>query len=338
MSGRAPDPDPGPEPERRAALLAAKLRVLAATGAGAPGDAETATFPGGAALHAGGRGWVLAEDRPQRALGPALAWARRNGVSDLQLLAAGAAGLLARRAALFRVPPRVWAIEGTGLVAAVPAPLDPPARLDPRAAALAEVIAGAGADPVVERGVLVGEVAGLEVARVVVEADEVRLQVGVGRHDREAFQQLHGDRPTAEALAGVVATVRRHRVEATRPHPLHRLAAERALRARIIARPGLVGAAHLVPVDPPVARTNLKEPVPAVAGGTDPAGRPMVVVTSVGIDLDLVPFAADARLADGRGARLVLAVPARDAHPITRELAGALVEPAEVVTVERSVP
>ncbi len=326
--------EPGLDPERRAALLAAKLRALA----GVPSEAEAATFPGGAALRAGRRGWVLAEDRPERALGPALAWARRSGVDELDLIAAGAAGLLARRAALFRVPPRVWRIGGTSLVPAEPAPVDAPAHLDPRAAALAEVIAGAGAEPIVERGVLVGEVDGLEVARVVVEGAGVRLEVGVGRHDREAFQQLHGDRPTPEALAGVVTTVRRHRVEGTRSHPLHRLAAERALRARVIAEPALVGAAHLAPIDPPVARTNLKEPVPAVAGGTDGGGRPVVVVTSVGIDLDLVPFAADARLADGRGARLVLAVPARDAHPVTRELAAALMEPAEVVTVERSVP
>ena len=56
----------------------------------------------------------------------------------------------------------------------------------------------------------------------------------------------------------------------------------------------------------------------------------MVVVTSTGIDLDLVPTAADLRLAHAPGARLVLAVPERDAHPVTRRLAGELVEPAEV--------
>jgi hypothetical protein len=51
----------------------------------------------------------------------------------------------------------------------------------------------------------------------------------------------------------------------------------------------------------------------------------------VGIDLDLVPTAADVRLAAGLpGARLVLAVPERDDHPVTRALAAMLTEPAEV--------
>ncbi|MCU1485234.1 MAG: hypothetical protein JWN67_1980, partial [Actinomycetia bacterium] len=68
--------------------------------------------------------------------------------------------------------------------------------------------------------------------------------------------------------------------------------------------------------------------------GIDAEGRPVVVVASVGVDLDLVPAAADARLADGRGARLVLAVAERDAHPVTRALAAALADPAEIVTVD----
>ena len=59
----------------------------------------------------------------------------------------------------------------------------------------------------------------------------------------------------------------------------------------------------------------------------------MVVVCSVGIDLDLVPSAADARLALDPAARLLLALPERDVHPVTRRLAARLVEPAEIVAV-----
>jgi len=52
-----------------------------------------------------------------------------------------------------------------------------------------------------------------------------------------------------------------------------------------------------------------------------------------------VPFAADARdeLA-GPDARLVLAVPEGDDHPVTRELAARLAVPAEVVPVPAPVP
>jgi hypothetical protein len=60
-----------------------------------------------------------------------------------------------------------------------------------------------------------------------------------------------------------------------------------------------------------------------------------VVVFSVGIDLDLVPAAADARLALDPDARLLLVVPERDEHPTTRALASSLRAPAEIVTVSR---
>jgi len=74
--------------------------------------------------------------------------------------------------------------------------------------------------------------------------------------------------------------------------------------------------------------------VPCVAVGVDGDGAAMVVACSVGIDLDLVPFAADGREALGLGdARLVLAVPERDDHPVTRALAARLRNPAVVVPV-----
>jgi hypothetical protein len=59
------------------------------------------------------------------------------------------------------------------------------------------------------------------------------------------------------------------------------------------------------------------------------------VVASTGIDLDLVPTAADVRAREAPAARLVLAVPPRDASPVTRDLAGALRVPAEVAEVDR---
>ena len=84
---------------------------------------------------------------------------------------------------------------------------------------------------------------------------------------------------------------------------------------------------------PVVEAPDLRTPWPAPATGVDDRGEPLVVVCSVGVDLDLVPAAADARLQDGRDARLVLAVAARDAHAITVALAAALERPADVVAV-----
>ncbi len=75
-----------------------------------------------------------------------------------------------------------------------------------------------------------------------------------------------------------------------------------------------------------------------------PTGGLVVAVCSVGVDLDLIPYAADARLAAeasvpdvGRTpSRLVVVTPARDRINVTRELAGLLRRPAEFVSIYRS--
>jgi hypothetical protein len=191
-----------------------------------------------------------------------------------------------------------------------------------------------GAEPVVEHGVLTGEVLGLEVARVVADGPGPRLEVGVGSQDRRAQLLLRPDRSLVEALDDAVSAVRQWRSTEAGSHPAWSLAAERWLRAVVVTRPDLVGAAHLVPVQPPLPRGDLRLRSPAPAAGVDLDGRPVLVVCSTGIDLDLVPTAADARLADGReDVRLVLAVPAGDDHPVTREMAAALRRPAELVPV-----
>lgn len=261
--------------------------------------------------------------------------ARNAGISGpVNIVTEDCAGLLARRASQFADPPVVWFTVGATLEQARPEPVLPPPPLDPRVADFAAQIVAAGADPVVEHGRLVGEVHGLEVARVVVGDDGPRLEIGVGRFDREANALLGGT-----DLAGVVELVRRHRRLDAETHPLKLLARSRWLRAELLADPGLVGADHLAPLAPTVEPPDLRTPWPAPAVGIDRDGAPVVVVASVGVDLDLVPAAADARLAafpetGGRGARLLLAVPPRDAHPVTVALAAALARPAEVVPVD----
>jgi hypothetical protein len=325
--------------ERRARLQSAKLAALVtgATGAAAS-EIRPGTFPGGAALVDGdGRAWVLVEDQGERALGPALAWARQQGATGLDVVVSGdavpAAGVLARRASLFATAPRVWEVAGRDLVAVAPAPLPVEPPLDHRLRSFSRMVAAAGADPVVEHGRLIGEVSGLEVVRVEVVGDAPVVEIGVGRFDREAHALVSHNRPTEEALADVVTLVRRHRRPDAPHHPLKRLAAARWLRSRVVAHPSLVGADHLAPVPPVSPPPDLRTAWPAPAAGVDIEGGPLVVVCSTGVDLDLVPTAAEARLADGRDARLLLAVAPRDDHPVTRALAGSLLEPAEIVHV-----
>jgi hypothetical protein len=266
-------------------------------------------------------------------LGGALAWALRRSVTELALLVEAdhtTVSVLSRRATAFALPVSVWRVEGRDVVAATPAHFSPPLPLPDGAMAFVDLIRACGAEAVVEHGVLTGEVLGLEVARVIGD----RLEVGVGSQDRKAQLLLRPDRPVGEALTAAVAAVREWRTPGALTHPAATLASERWLRASVVARPGLVGAAYLAPVAPTVPRRHLQEPAPAAAAGVDGAGRPLLVVCSTGVDLDLVPAAADARLADGRDAvRLVLAVPPGDDYRVTRELAAALRQPAEVVTV-----
>jgi hypothetical protein len=231
---------------------------------------------------------------------------------------------------MIAMPVRVSHLEGRALLDAVAEPLPVRADVpDGHLAFEAEIVAG-GAVPVVEHGVLSGEVAGLEVCRVVTDPDTgaVRLEVGVGAHDREAFQLLHGDRPAAEALADVVTFVSRHRIGEA-PHPLQQLAASRLLRHRVVARPQLLGLGRLTPVAPPLPRANLKDEVPCVA--YSPADDTLVVFTS-GIDLDAVSYACDALLAHPAGACIV-AAPARDVIDIQHRLAALVRTPTRVAGI-----
>lgn len=320
------------DPERRSALLGLKLAALVKDHAGTAQIAAS-TLPGGAALTRLGEAWVLADDKPHRILGPALVWASRQSTSGpLNILVESGAGIVARRAAAFTGDIRIWSVHGRALARAVAVPHSPAPPVAAEVLALSDDLAAAGADPVCEWGVLVGEVAGLEVCRAVVSAETgaATLAVGVGAHDREAFAMLHGDRPPLVALQGVVQAVAPHRQPGAAPHALNRIATERLLRARLIEQPDIIGASALFVADPPVARANVKDSVPCVATGTDLSGQAITVVCSVGIDLDLVPFAADARLR--HGGRLVVVLPERDAHAVTRQLLGRLREPAQLVT------
>lgn len=319
----------------RSSLLAAKLRALVPSSA----SLAAADFPGGAALAAPGLAWVLLDSSPLASLGPVLVWAERRGVTELHLVVDGDASVVARRTALFRDPPTVWSVAGASLEPAVPAPAPtfPPA---PAAPALAELLVDADLEVVVEDGIVRGEVLGLEVARIVhgtttagMPIEEPALEVGVGHADREMTALVHAGLSPVAQLARVAEIVREHRRVGAPRHPLNELAPERWLRARLVEDPARIGLATLRPAPPAVPRPNLRDPSIAMAVGTHADGTDVVVACSVGVRLDLVPAAADARAALAPAARLLLVLPARDAHPVTRALGARLLAPAELVPV-----
>jgi hypothetical protein len=319
---------------QRARLNAIKLRALVAEHTGDAVTPDVPEFEPGAALVHAGAAWVLLDEQPATRLGAALAWALRQHVERLHVIAESGTGVLARRAAEFALPIEVWHAEGRALLPAVAEPHEPVPQLPPHHESFRGLIIEGGATPLVEHGALVGEVAGLEVCRVVDDPylDTTRLEVGIGAHDREAFSMLHGDVPSVDSLARVVGVVAQHRRVGAPQHPLNTLAAERFLRWRIQQQPDLVGATRVVAAEPPVPRQNLKDPVPCVALGTRPDGAPCVVVCSSGVELDLVPYAADARLAQGQpgvDTRLVVVTPLRDRLPVIVEIADRLRQPCE---------
>ena len=339
-------------PEQRARLNGVKLRALVHDAWG-DADADAVPFGGGAALRTATTAWLLVveattardpldmaevgeQNAPRGWLGGAALWASRARIVDYHVLLDHVSGDSARRAALLRARPKLWRVSGRAVEAVhaieyVGPPSPPIDEL-----AFAGVIEAAGADAVVEHGVLIAEVLGLEVGRVVGNAElGPTLAVGVGRHDRLANDMLGGQIDSGAALAGAVAAVLAYRCPGAPMHPANRLAPERWLRAVVCANPSLVGAATLEPCAGTEA-PRLKRSTPAVATGVDLDGRPLVVGCTVGIDLDSPVFAADARAAFADPAsRLVLCTPEGDDVAALRAIASLVINPAEVVVVSR---
>jgi hypothetical protein len=323
---------------RRSKLFGIKLRALVREHRGTDMP-EALEFAPGAALVDGTVAWVYLDRQPDEQLGAALAFALRSGADSVNVLAEQGTGTLARRAAEFEFPITVWDVVGRSIVESAPAPVVVSAVAPVHHEALRPLIVEGGADPVVEHGVLTGEVRGLEVCRVVDDpaTGATRLEVGVGQHDREAFQMLHGDVPTVESLTRVVDAVAQYRVPGAPHHPLNTLGAERLIRWQIEQQPELVDASVVAPAPPPVPRRNLKDRTPCVATGIGLQGERVVVVCSSGVDLDLIPYAADARLAVGGpgigGGRLVVAMPARDRIGLVGDIADRLRHSCAFVSV-----
>ena len=322
--------------ERRSRLLSLKLRALVRGHLGLESDPEGTpeVFALGAALVTGEHVWILVDGDASRSLGPSLAWSLKFD-RHVHLLVERDSGIVARRAALFSLPVSVWHVNDKSLLPAVAEPHLPSVGARDSHAALIPVITSAGADAVIEHGVVVGEVRGLEMCRVVDDATTgvARLEVGMGVNDREAFAMVHGEMPTEEAMRNVIDAVAVHREPGAMVHPFNQFGAERLHRWNALQNPRSIGFAELSPADPPVKRTNLKDAVPCVATGTTVDGDAAVAVFVNGIDLDVVTFAADA--ADMHGCnRVVVAARSRDVTESLRRLAAACVLAVQFVAVD----
>lgn len=304
-------------------------------------------FGSSVGIFSDGTAWVLLTARHEFGLGPAMIWALRHNATELKLFTEHNASDLARRASFFTFKIEVFEIinetrAGVGTVPALPHAVPAlPCTVSMKEISTADesftsFILSSGAEITREHGVLAGEVCGLEVCRVVHETTdtavvESRLEIGVGTHDRETFQLLHGRTATIESLRKVVDEVAAKRIVGANPHPLNQLGRERLLRHLICALPHLVDAVSLQTVAPPMPRANLKDQVPCCAMGVARDGRVLVAIFSIGIDPDVISFGADARQALDDQADLVFVSPQRDIVPAIVQLGELLRVPARFV-------
>jgi hypothetical protein len=347
---------------RRTSLLTAKLTALVRS---RWPDAELTPRPFAAgasciaASKAGVPGWLLIDERtvdadpldggadqgptlPPGWAGGAVVWGHRNSVTELHLIADGASDGDCRRIAALRTPPSLWRSEGrelipvaTATVATTPRAV---AEVDPRVLQFVALIEAAGAEAIVDHGVLRAELLGLECATAEIDPStgEVSLAIGVGRHDRLANAMMRGDVDPSLALREAVDAVRSFRAPGAPPHPANQLARSRWLRSVLVAQPSMVGCAELAAI-PGLEPPRLKIGSCALLLGHTDGGAPVLIGASVGIDLDApVTVAAVARELDISDVRLV--VPAADAVPAIGIVCEAADPIVQLVTVTADWP
>lgn len=269
-------------------------------------------------------------------LGTAVIWGLAHTCTRMNLIVDDEAGQLAHAAQMFRKPlPIVWVARGRSLERAVPvAPhIVPP----PECVELTADLSSAGLDVVADHGVWLGEINGLEVARVGTRDGRCEIDIGVGAYDQFASAALNTDVDREEELAQVVAMVRPHRTAGAAPHPIGRLVRSRWLRAQLVREPGLVGLDAINPVPLLRERPGLMETQPAAALGRRGSSQVLVVCT-VGVDLGVVETAAGLAALHGSGGSIVdevlVVCPSRDRHQRVVDSVAALARPSSVVAVE----
>lgn len=296
-----------------------------------PAALELTSAPFGVIACVDDRALIVSMSDDLAVLGGALVWIDRNQPAEVDLLVDHHAGVHARRAALLAPECRVWQVEADVVSPAEPLPIPEPLPRPDDSAPLEAGLLDLGLEVVCEDGILRGELAGLEVARILHGPDGPVLEAGVGRFDREAGVLLHAGRSPLDAVADAADQVRPHRTPGAVSHAVNRLARERWLRHVVLADPAAFDIDFPALIEPIPPRANLIEVVPAALLGTD-GDRSVLLVCSVGVDLGLIPAIADLVVAHSPD-RIRIVVPERDCLPHLERLVGRLPVPARIRTV-----
>lgn len=318
--------------DQLAVLAKTKLEALV-RGSFPEVTAGAQTFSGGVAIRDGYRAFVyLMADKPSP-LGAALAWGVRKEASELHVVVDSPDPVLTVMAAGLDPKPILWEVAGRNLVPMTETKMASAIEPSETAMALAGLLSSAGCEIVVENGAVIGEIQGLEVARVVIAADgQAHVRVGVGLYDQDAGALAQAGRPVEDRLADVIAEVRSYRNNTALPHPLNRVARSRWLRSVVSDQPELVGLDAVAKVAPLFISESVRDDRPVAALGVSNRGEDVLVVCSSGVDLDLIPVtAAHSKMLSTE--RAVLVLPSADHYPILRQVARHLALPADFVAL-----
>ena len=266
-------------------------------------------------------------------LGTAVIWANANECASINLIVDDGAGELAFAASAFSEPiPVIWQTLDRTITPAEPlAPIIEPA---PDCTELTAALATAGLDVVADHGVWLGEINGLEVARVGARDGECAMDIGVGAYDQFASAALTPEgRDISDSLATVISMVRPHRTAGSAPHAIGRLVRSRWLRSQPVRDPSVLGLESMNPVPLLFARPGLMETQPAAALGIKEDGSRVLVACTVGLDLAIAETAAGLS-ALHEPDEVVVVVPPRDMHQRIVDAVKALSIPSSVVAVE----
>ena len=318
--------------ERLAELAAVKLRALVTEHLDIQ-TAEVQRLGGGASCLADGEGWIYFPTTASGMLGTASIWARAHDCPQVNLIVDGNAGALAFAARGFADPvPVIWQSSGRDISRAEAA--DPMIEPPPDCPDLTATLVASGLEVVPDHGVWIGELNGLEVARVGSRDGECSMDIGVGAYDQFAAAALLPEaEDRADSLDRVIEMVRPHRIAGSEPHAIGRLVRSRWLRAQLVRDPGALELESLEPIPLLVERPGLMENQPAAAIGNRADGSRVLVAFTVGLDLGIGETAAGlAALHDPD--EVLVVVPPRDHHQRIVDSVAALAKPALVVAVE----
>ena len=261
----------------------------------------------------------------------AVTWAHAAELDSVDLILDEGGSALAFACGGFADPrPRIWRAHGREIipVEAVP-PGTPPPHPCPEAV---DRLRQGGLDVVADHGVWLGEINGLEVARVGQRDGSCALDIGVGAYDQFAASAIDQGRSDREKLEAVVGLVRPQRQAGSPPHAIGRLVRSRWLRSQAVTAPHLIGLTALSPTPLLIPRPGLKESQPAAARGRR-GDVEVVAVFSVGLDVGIAETAAGL-VNLHRPEELLLVVPHRDRHHRIEAMITALDVDSTVVTLE----